>query len=205
MTRLGHCGVLSSLRPPGAVLAAVLALVLLAAGCSGDSDRSAPAASRSTASVLPAAPAIRTVVTWGKVTGRLPHDDRTRVARQVADVVDRWVKVAYVGGHYPRRGFTHSWPGFTPGAKKLARRDRSLTTNQDIGRRIDGVRPERSHVRLDALAVHRHAVGLTARVYLRFRTTGRVHRDVRVKGSLYLTRTDHGWKVFGYDLTKGAV
>jgi hypothetical protein len=26
-----------------------------------------------------------------------------------------------------------------------------------------------------------------------------------VKGRLFLTHTDKGWKVFGYDMTKGAV
>jgi hypothetical protein len=148
---------------------------------------------------------VRTSVSWGKVTGRLPHATRKRVARQVGDVVDRWLRAAYFGGDYPRRDFTHSWPGFTPDARRLAHRDRALMSNQDIGQRIDGVRPRRSNVALDALAVHQRAVGVTARVSVRFQTTGKVRRDVRVRGSLYLTHTGRGWKVFGYDVTKGAV
>jgi hypothetical protein len=58
---------------------------------------------------------------------------------------------------------------------------------------------------LDVLAVRKHAVGVTARVYLRFRTTGHLKRDVRVQGRLYLTPTPAGWRVFGYDMTKGSV
>ena len=185
-------------------LALALALVLSVGACSGDPDEPTPAPAPSS-SAPSKAPAFETEVAWGKVTGRLPRDTRKRVARDVGQVVDRWVRAAYVGGDYPRRNFTQSWPGFTGGARSLAHRDRALTSNQDIGARIDGVVPRHSTVRLDALAVHQRAVGLTARLSLAFRTTGKVERVVRVRGSLYLTRTDHGWKVFGYDLAKGAV
>jgi hypothetical protein len=60
-------------------------------------------------------------------------------------------------------------------------------------------------VRVDVLAVRTRPVGLTAHVFLSFDTSGKVERVVRVKGRLFLTHSDRGWKVFGYDMTKGAV
>ncbi len=53
------------------------------------------------------------------------------------------------------------------------------------------------------LAVKGHAAGATARVVLRFRTDGEVQRKVEVRGRLFLTPTPDGWRIFGYDVTKG--
>jgi hypothetical protein len=78
-------------------------------------------------------------------------------------------------------------------------------SNEDIGDRIDGITPHKSVIRLDVLAVKQHPVGVTAHVFVSFGTTGDLEQKVRVKGRLFLTPTDNGWKVFGYDVTKGAV
>jgi hypothetical protein len=78
-------------------------------------------------------------------------------------------------------------------------------SNADIGGRVDAVRATARRLRIDALAVHRRAVGVTAHVHLAFRTSGQVQRRYRVSARLYLTRTDAGWRVFGFDATKGAV
>jgi hypothetical protein len=126
------------------------------------------------------------------------------LAHEVREVVDRWTDAAYLGD-YPRRDFSRAFPGFTRGAATLAHRDQRLMSNEAIGRRIDGVRATARKVRIDALAVHQRAVGVTAHVFLAFRTTGHLERRYRVAARLYLTRTDSGWKVFGYDATKGAV
>jgi hypothetical protein len=184
-------------------IAATLVVVALATtGCSGSDD--APEAAAAPSSTAAPAPVVRTAVSFGTITGRLPARSRDRVKTQVRDVVDRWAHAAYLGGAYPRRDFTRAWPGFTAGARDEARRDRALMSNQDIARRIDGVRPRRSRVRLDVLAVHQRPVGITARVLLAFRTTGRLARRVTVRGDLYLTYTRRGWQVFGYDISKGA-
>jgi hypothetical protein len=192
-----------SRRVRRATATAAVVMTLLLGACN-DADAPAGSAGPPTATRT-AKPAVETVVRLGRVTGRLPAEARTRLARQVGSVVDGWVKAAYLAGDYPRRGFSDSWPGFTAGAQALARRDRALMSNQDIGERIDDVRARRSQVRLDVLAVRQHAVGVTARVVLGFRTTGTLERDVRVRGRLYLTHTGRGWQVFGYDVTKGAV
>ncbi len=190
----------SAVRAAGLAGAVTVAVALVAAGCSGDSDEPSGAPSTS-----PTAPAEQTQVSWGKVTGRLPQPARERVAATVTDLVDGWTTAAYLGGDYPRSAFTDAWPGFIPGAQQQARRDRDLMSNADIGARIDGVDLRRSTVRIDAPAVKQRPVGVTAHVALTFRTTGDLARDVRVRGRLYLTPTDHGWKVFAYDVTKGVV
>jgi hypothetical protein len=194
-------------RPAGraalAVLALGLATALVASGCDDSSDESAkPAATGSSA---PAEHAVETRVSWGRITGKLSPDTRKRLAAQVGDLVDGWTAAAYLGGDYPRRDFADAWPGFTSGARQEAHGDRALMSNQDLGDRIDGVTPHRSQVRLDVLAVRRHPVGVTAHVLLGFGTTGQVEKQVRVRGRLFLTHTARGWKVFGYDVTKGAV
>ena len=190
----------------GLLVGVLLACLLggLLAACSNDSPDVAPAERPSATTAAPR-PVLRTHLRYGAVTGRLPRAVRQRVADRVRRVVEGWTAAAYLDGRYPRRRLEHPFPGFTHGAKEEAQHDRWLMSNQDIARRIDGVVPRRRGIVLDVLAVREHAVGVTARVYLRFRTTGHIRRDVRVQGRLYLTPTRDGWKVFGYDMTKGAV
>ena len=184
-----------------------LALVLVVGlgGCSGDDEPDEPASGPSATSAAPAAEEVRTRVRIGTVSGRLPPQARKRVVARAGEVVVGWAEAAYLSGDYPRRDFRDSWPGFTRDAARRARVDRALMSNQRLGERIDGVEPRLVRVRLDVLAPRGRAVGVTARVSFRFATTGEVERDVRVRGRLFLTPTDRGWKVFGYDVTRGAV
>ena len=191
-------------RRVGCAAAATLVLALATGACSGSDDQpgaTGPSGSGDTATDHP----VESQVSFGKITGRLTPESRQNLAQQVGDVVDGWTEAAYLGGDYPRRDFAHAWPGFTPGAQEEAHGDRALMSNEDIGDEIDGVTPHRSVIRLDVLAVKTHPVGITAHVFLGFGTTGDLEKEVRVKGRLFLTHTDHGWKVFGYDMTKGAV
>ena len=187
-----------------AATAAALVLTVAVGACRGGDDEP-PGEPGAAPTSSGAVSEVETVVTFGRVTGSLPPDARDRLAEQVRSVVDGWAEAAYLGGSYPRRDFADSWPGFTAGARQEAHRDRALMSNEDIGERIDGVQARRSRVRIDVLAVRKRAVGVTARVLLGFRTTGDLERDVRVQGRLYLTRTERGWRVFGYDMTKGAL
>ena len=184
-----------------AAAAAALGLAVLASACSGDSDESADPGATSSSS---AGHEVETQVTWGKVTGTLPPGAREQVIATVGDLVDGWTEAAYLGGDYPRQDFSDAWPGFTPGAAQEAHGDRALMSNEDIGTRIDGVEPHKSAVRVDVLAVKKEPVGITAHVFLGFGTTGDLRREVRVTGRLFLTPTPQGWKVFAYDVTKGA-
>lgn len=195
----------STARRVTGATALTLVLALAAGACNGSDDAPDEPAAAPSSSAPPTVPEVETKVLVGEVTGRLPKPERARIATQVGAVVDAWAQAAYVGGDYPRRDFADSWPGFTAAARKLARQDQALMSNEDIGRRIDGVELRRSRVVLDVLAVKQLARAVTARVLLEFRTTGAVEKRVRVQGRLYLTHEDDGWQVFGYDMTKGAV
>ena len=125
------------------------------------------------------------------------------VRKQVAHAVDEWFDAAYVGGDYPRNDFATSWPGFTVGAKADAQGDKALMSNQDIGADIDGVEATDRKVTVDVLAVKGHPAGATARFVLKFHTSGDVQRKIEVRGRLFLTPGTDGWRIFGYDVTKG--
>lgn len=195
----------STARRVTGATALALVLALSAGACRGSDDAPDEPAAAPSSSATPAVPPVETKVLVGKLTGRLPKAERDKVVTEVGAVVDGWAQAAYVGGDYPRRDFSDSWPGFTAVARKLAKQDQALMSNQDLGNRIDGVELKRGRVVLDVLAVEQLARAVTARVLLEFRTTGSVEKRVRVQGRLYLTHADDGWQVFGYDMTKGTV
>ena len=188
-------------------------LVALAAlcvtGCSGGGEPS-PDASPASPTVELSEPTdaptleVEPVTRSGSIVGRLPRKDRARVERAIADRAVRFLNAAYLAGDYPRGDFRDAYPGFTGGAAQAARHDRALLTNQPIGQRIEKVTPTAIGVKVDLLAVNKHAVASTAHVELAFRTSGKVQKRVRVQGRLLLTKKDGRWKIFAYDLSKGA-
>ena len=184
-----------------------LPLVASLAACTSESrasgQRPAPAAERTETVTLAAAPAT-TQTRFRRIHGRLPEARRKAVRRDVAAVVHRWWDAAYLGGSYPRTGFRDAFPGFTAGARARARQDARLMSNRDIGARVESVTAKRGTVSLDVLAVGRRAHAVTARFVLRFVTTGRADGTTVVRGRLFLTRRHGPWRVFGYDVSKGA-
>lgn len=193
--------------------ALVMVLVLAAAGCSSDdpSDRPTTGGTETAVTTSVAGPApVTTRTEIGTVVGRLPGPRHKAVRLQVTDVLDRWWDAAYVGGAYPRTDFRR-YPGFTPGAARRATYDRDLMSNADIGERVTSVTPLMRKARLDLLAVDRRARSVTARFDLRMRVAlagtdaGQPARTRRlqVRGRVFLTRQPAGWRVFGYDVTKG--
>jgi hypothetical protein len=192
----------------GVVLLLVLAVVLAACSSGDDDTSSVPAADPGGTSATdgPATddpPAVETTAELGQVKGKLPTGKRSKVRDQVAHAVDEWFDAAYVGGDYPRSDFSASWPGFTTGAKADASGDKALMSNQDIGGQISAVRATARRVSVDVLAVKGKAQGATARFVLKFRTDGDVRRKIEVSGRLFLTPSPEGWRIFGYDVTKG--
>ena len=186
---------------------ALLLVALAAGGCSkGDGDDNAASDPASpTATSQPAPPDVKIRARVGTVAGELPRQRRKMVARQVGRVVDRWFDAAYVGGDYPRSSFKDAWPGFTAGARALAHRDRKLTSNTLLGKRIDGARATTKNVYVDVFSPKQRLAGATARFRLVFRTTGKAERRVLVTGRLVLTKAKGKWKVFGFDMTRTAV
>ncbi|MBF4762561.1 hypothetical protein ISU07_05440 [Nocardioides islandensis] len=189
----------------GVVLLLVLAVVL--AACSGGDDSSsspsADGAGQPADGGTDAPAPIETHSSLGKVRGQLPKGKRSKVRQQVAHAVDEWFDAAYVGGDYPRNDFSTSWPGFTTGAKADASDDKELMSNQDIGAEVSSVKATARRVYVDVLAVRGKAEGATARFVLKFKTDGDVQRKVEVSGRLFLTPSAEGWRIFGYDVTKG--
>ena len=69
---------------------------------------------------------------------------------------------------------------------------------------FDSVTAKHRTVTLDILATDRQARSVTAHVLLRFETTGDKAGTTTVRGRLFLTRRGDAWRIFGYDVAKGA-
>lgn len=195
-------------RRSAAALTAVL-LALTAAGCTGDDGpRSTPApptpSEGSTATLEPRPAPARVRVT--RVAGRMRPKDREVLADNVGKVVTAYFDDAFLGGDQPRTGFRDGFATFTPDAARSARRQQRLTTNAALGPTAEAVVPRRQRAFLSVLSPKGVATGVTARVdlaYLVQRSEG-ADRLVTVRGRLLLTRAaSGGWKIFGYDLTRG--
>lgn len=181
-------------------------LVLLATACQSTGEPSAAPErlSRGDSQVTLASHPVPTRTTIHRVFGRLPAARRKAVRKQVGAVVDRWWEAAYLAGPYPRGSFPSAFPDFTDAAEERARADKALLTNQTGGPRIDSVTARRRSVVLDILATGGQARTVTAHVLLKFDTTGSKTGTTTVRGRLFLTRKRGAWRVFGYDLAKGA-
>jgi hypothetical protein len=151
-------------------------------------------------------------VVLGRVAGNLHQPNkrifnkhRKRVLARVGRAVDSWIDGGFVGVGYPRSSFPTAFAAFTRPAKHDARRQIRLMTNWKLRKKIDGVEVKKRKVTVDVLAPRGRPAGATARVNLVFTTTGKAHRRVDVTGRLFLSPGDHGsWKVFGYDVARGA-
>jgi len=152
-----------------------------------------------------------TVVSIGEVAGTVHQPNRQRFRREIphlrADVgkaVDAWFDGGFVGVDYPTTTFPDAFSTFTAQAKGDAQKQQNLLTTGQLGGHIDGVTTVKRAVTLDVLAPRGKAAGVTARIVLRFRTTGDVTKTVTVTGRLFLTQSPGGaWRIFGYDVAKG--
>jgi hypothetical protein len=186
------------------VVAAMLATLLLASGCSSGNDDSEPSPSDSTGSAS-GGEAVPLQVSVGKVNGRIKAKDATAVATKIGSVVNGWWQAAYVGGKWPRTDFTKAFPCFTKGAGADAQKDGALTTYKTIGGHVSAVTAQIRKIDVDLLAAYGHAAGATARFTLAFKTTGDFAKQVTVQGQVFLTKGKEGnWRVFGYNVTRSS-
>jgi hypothetical protein len=193
--------------------AATLALALAAGGCSS-SDSSSPAAAPTTSdSSVGGARPVASKVLLGKVAGTIRKKSwkefmthhRKHLLNQVGKSVDTWIDGGFVGVEYPRHSFPKAFVRFTHPAKRDAKGQRRLMTNWDLRRRIDGLDVKRRKITVDVLAPRGRPAGATARVDLVFTTTGDAEQRVEIRGRLFLSPARHGtWRVFGYDVSRGA-
>lgn len=189
-------------RCAGVVL--VLSLPLTACQSASEPSAAPERLSQGDDRVRLAAHPVETTTKIHQVFGRLPEPGRKAVRRQVGQVVDRWWDAAYLGGTYPRSSFPSAFPGFTASAEKRARADKALMTNQTKGPHVDSVTARHRRVSLDILATGRRARTVTAHVVLRFDTEGAKAGTTVVRGRLFLTHKRGAWRIFGYDIAKGA-
>jgi hypothetical protein len=153
-----------------------------------------------------------TAVTIGQVAGTVQRPNRqrfhARAARLSADVgkaVDAWFDGGFVGVSYPTTSFPDAFSTFTAQARSDAMWQKDLMTAGRLGGRIDGVTTLKRRVTLDVLAPRGKAAGVTARFVLSFRTTGDVTKKVTLTGRLFLTQSSgSAWRIFGYDVARGA-
>lgn len=190
---------------------ALVALALAAGGCSG-SDSSSPEGGPSGASSDGAQTVAASQVVLGKVAGTTKRKNwkifvkhhRASTLKQVGAAVDSWIDGGFAGVDYPRDSFDSAFDSFTAPAKQDAERQKRLMTNWDLRSKIDGVDVDKRVVTVDVLAPRGRPAGATARVDLVFTTSGDTTQRVTVRGRLFLSPGHGGWRIFGYDVSRGA-
>jgi hypothetical protein len=190
----------------------MVALGALAIGGCGGGSSAPSAAPTSPGATFGGNPPMATVVTIDKVAGnfqkpyhRAFHAHAKHLTRQVGQAVDAWFDGGFVGVDYPTHSYPDAFKTFTPQARHDAMQQKDLMTAGSLGERIDGVTTQQRKVSLDVLAPKGRPSGVTARVVLRFKTTGQAKKKVTVTGRLFLTQGGNGaWRIFGFDVAKGA-
>jgi hypothetical protein len=202
----------ASRRTSTSAAALLVALALAVGGCS-DSDSSTPSTAPSqTDSGVGGARPVASRVLLGKVAGTIKkknwktfmNDHRKTMLTQVGQAVDTWIDGGFVGVDYPRDSFDSAFSAFTQGAKQDAQRQQKLMTNWPLRQDIDGVDVEKRTVTVDVMAPRGRPAGATARVHLVFTTTGDTQERVTVRGRVFLTPGHGAWRIFGFDVSKGA-
>jgi hypothetical protein len=195
------------------VVAALLTAVALSVGGCGGSDSSGPdAAPGGSGTASGEASPMASTVVIGRVAGNVHQPSRHRFAaarvdleKSVGEAVDAWLDGGFVGVTYPRDGFDTAFASFTADARKDAEQDKDLMTLWGYRHRIDGVTTTHRKVVVDVLAPRGKPAAATARVDLRFTTSGDVSKPIEVRGRLFLTPAADGtWQIFGYDVARGA-
>ena len=193
--------------------AAIVAVAALAVGGCGGGDSSTPTSGSSAPGATDGGnPPMASAVRIAHVAGTVHKPYRQRfhhqadgLSAEVGRAVDAWFDGGFVGVSYPTTSFPDAFTSFTAQARQDATEQKELMTVGRLGSRIDGVTTLKRVVALDVLAPRGKAAGVTARVFLRFRTTGDVTKTVTVTGRLFLTQgPGRAWQVFGYDVAKGA-
>jgi hypothetical protein len=188
-----------------AALATAASLVLVAALGACSDDESDPEGGAPSAESSGAAPSIPTRATIGKVSGRLERDRRQGLRKRVTRAVDAWIDQAYVAGDYPRTDFSDAFAAFSKDAARLAKRDRRLMSNAEVGDRVESVTAKTRRLSIDVLANAGRAAGVTGRFVLVLKMDGEIRRTDRIAGSLFLGNSEKGWQVFGYDVKRGTI
>lgn len=177
-------------------LVVVLALAVAALdGCTHGVEDSTSGDSPSPSEEPEAEAPLKVVTRVTRIAGTLPEKQREELTQRTRHIVRVYVRTALVDRE-PDPGFF----GFTPGARRLAARDRDVLTLRELPNDAE-VAPERVAAYVAALAPHRRVVGGTVRLEVDLAVTeGGTTRPVHLSGRLLLTPSPKGVRVFGYDL-----
>jgi hypothetical protein len=179
-----------------------LALVAVPAGCTADAEVDpVPSPSPSSAATLMVAPGpLR--VRLAPVRGQLADQARGDVRDAMRRVVGAWMEGGF--GEQSAPDYAQAYATYTPRAGDLARQQRAVTTNAELGPDLVEVVPTRRVADVSVLAAGGRAVGANAEVLLVLvgaRADGS-QTELVVRGELRLTPTPDGWRIFGFDLTR---
>jgi hypothetical protein len=170
-------------------------------GDDGDGDAAEPASTGPTISITqPSAPL---KVTLKEVHAGLKPKEEAQLTSAATRPIEEWFSAGYLGD-YPRDDFSAGFAEWTADAASLATKDQDTTTNAALGSEVVAVVADEQRADLYVFADSGKAGGATADVTLRLteqRESGELVK-VAVTGAVYLTKTDAGWKIFGYDLIR---
>jgi hypothetical protein len=169
------------------LVAAVVVAVLLTRGSSEDkATASGPTQSPS--------PPLRVTTRVTRIAGSLPAPRRQSLRQHLDALVQDYLQAAFVDP----RGSSADFPGFTPAARSLASHDARVLTAGATRTEV-----KRAAAYVSVFADHGRAHGATVRLVLAL-VSGDGARPQPMVGRLLLTPTSSGWRVFGYDMARGA-
>lgn len=173
------------------------ALLVGGAACTG-SDDSDDSGDTDTPGQPDGQSSLRVSTPVTRVAGRLDDADRLALRREVEALVRGWAEKGLLDPGAARR---QAFPGFTPGARRLAGSQREVLwrlagpSAQVTPRRLEGV--------VHAFAPDGTAQGATLHLDLALDVSrGDRSRRVRLTGRLLLTPVGDGWRVFGFDVRR---
>ncbi|WP_408898976.1 hypothetical protein ACJ5H2_07660 [Nocardioides sp. R1-1] len=178
-----------------ATLAVVAGLAL--GGCSGDGEGPGGGSGGGSGEQ-----AVETTAELGKVRGGLDDAQAQQVLAEVTEVVDGWIDGGYAGD-YPRSGFDEAFAAFTEDARELALGQPAVMSNAEVAGQVERSEVTQRSVTVDVLGVQGRPAGATAHVAVTVELAGGVERTDQVSGRLLLTPGKDGWRVFGFDVSRG--
>jgi hypothetical protein len=191
-------------RPSLTALVAVLAAVLLAAGCtSGDRPEPGPATGTSAA---PARPLNVRLVATAKVPPNGPN--ARRAARQAAPglqrFLDRYLTVAFVDAAGGEAGWDRLLRLFDKPVRASARRQLDALSLGAAAPSVSAVRPDRASARAVVLYRERRPAAATVRVVFDGTAdTAKGSGEVHLRSVLHLLATGGGWRIAAFDSRTG--
>jgi hypothetical protein len=136
------------------------------------------------------------------VRGQLADQARGDVRDAMRRVVGAWMEGGF--GEQSAPDYAQAYATYTPRAGDLARQQRAVTTNAELGPDLVEVVPTRRVADVSVLAAGGRAVGANAEVLLVLvgARADSSQTELVVRGELRLTPTLDGWRIFGFDLTR---